>query len=126
MKAEDLKIKGVKSHFTGQEVLFNVESLKEHYDGVEIHESDLISIESVDYVKAGDVNFDSATEKEVIEEIEITGVNEDFPIWINPNKEETTSESDETVIDDDFIESTPDEASAPEQVVVDEPKAKKK
>jgi len=61
MKQEELVNKGVDKHFDGQKVLFKVESLKEHFDGLQIHDSDVISIEEVAYVKCGDVNFDKAT-----------------------------------------------------------------
>jgi len=63
MKQEELVNKGVDKHFDGQKVLFKVDSLKEHFDGLQIHDSDVISIEEVGYVKCGDVNFDKATEK---------------------------------------------------------------
>lgn len=74
MNTEKLISKGVKKHFNGQVVLFNVESLKEHFDGLLIHESDIINIsesedeQSVQYVKIGDINFDNAVSKEVIAE----------------------------------------------------------
>lgn len=80
MNTEKLISKGVKKHFNGQVVLFNVESLKEHFDGLLIHESDIINIsesedeQSVQYVKIGDVNFDNATAIEVEPQSEATPV----------------------------------------------------
>lgn len=74
MKVEQLIAKGVQRHFDGKKVVFNLESLKEHYDGLQIHETDVIYIgeedDKVAYVKASDINGDSATEKEVAKEAE--------------------------------------------------------
>jgi len=70
MNTEKLIAKGVEKHFDGQKVLFKIESLKEHFDGLLIHESDIVSIEEEDYVIAGDVNFDNATAKEVAPKVE--------------------------------------------------------
>ena len=44
MNKEKLITKGVKKHFDGQEVLFSVASLNEHFDGLQIHESDVLYI----------------------------------------------------------------------------------
>lgn len=70
MNKENLIAKGVKHAFNGQETLFSADSLKEHFDGIEIHEADLLQDEFEDqdeaYVKASDVNFDSAVPKEII------------------------------------------------------------
>jgi hypothetical protein len=71
MNTEKLIAKGVKKHFNGQVVLFNVESLKEHFDGLQIHDTDVISIldsedeQLVEYIKAVDVNFDNSVAKDV-------------------------------------------------------------
>ncbi len=69
MKTEQLINKGVKKHFTGKVVLFDVISLEEHYDGLLIHKSDITYLEEGDlvngYVKAEDVNMDNAVAKEV-------------------------------------------------------------
>jgi hypothetical protein len=75
MNIEQLIAKGVKKHFTGQETLFEVESLKEHYDGLQIHESDILLIDEVEYLKADDINDEYATPNDVesIEEIEVVG-----------------------------------------------------
>jgi hypothetical protein len=71
---EHLIEKGVKKHFNGQIVLFAVESLNEHFDGLQIHDTDIVKIEQWDgdelvgteeYIKASDVNFDGAVAKEV-------------------------------------------------------------
>jgi hypothetical protein len=78
MNIEQLIAKGVKKHFTGQETLFEVESLKEHYKGLQIHKSDILYLEEgelvVAYIRASDVNGDEAKEKKVntIEEIEVS------------------------------------------------------
>ena len=71
MKTEQLIEKGVKKTFNGQEVLFNVESLKNHYDGVKIFESDILHVDGKEYVKVGDVNLDNATENDFVDEIEV-------------------------------------------------------
>ncbi len=69
MNKEQLIVKGVKHAFNGKETLFQVESLNKHFDGLVIHESDILTDEFEDqddeYVKASDVNFDSATPNEV-------------------------------------------------------------
>lgn len=70
MNTEKLIEKGVEKHFDGQKVLFKVESLKEHFDGLLIHESDIEEIDGVGYVKEGDVNFDNATTNEVAPKVE--------------------------------------------------------
>lgn len=70
MNREKLIEKGVEKHFDGQKVLFKVESLKEHFDGLLIHESDVEEIDGVGYVKVGDVNFDNATANEVAPKVE--------------------------------------------------------
>jgi len=80
MKTEQLVAKKVKHHFNQKlkQVLFDVISLEEHFDGLLIHKSDIIYLEEGElvngYVKAGDVNFDSAVSKEVIEPKEVTGM----------------------------------------------------
>ena len=80
MKSEQLIAKKVKHHFNAAEkqVLFEVKSLEEHYDGLLIHESDIIDIESEEisgkFVKEGDVNMDDAVSKEVAEENESVGM----------------------------------------------------
>lgn len=75
MNTENLIEKGVKKHFNGQIVLFEVASLNEHFDGLQIHESDIVKIEqwendelvgTEEFIKASDVNFDGAVAKEVI------------------------------------------------------------
>lgn len=69
MNKEKLITKGVKKHFNGQEVLFSVASLNEHFEGLQIHETDILYIgeedDVEDFVKIGDVNFDNATANEV-------------------------------------------------------------
>lgn len=84
MNKEGLILKGIERHFTGKEVLFKVESLHKHFDGLLIHETDVIQITEevktsedadegtekeftqVDYVKVSDINFDNAVSKEVV------------------------------------------------------------
>ena len=74
MKSEQLIAKKVKHHFSASEkqVLFDVKSLEEHYDGLLIHESDIIYLgegnSKIGYVKVGDVNMDDAVSKEFVEE----------------------------------------------------------
>jgi len=76
MNTEKLIAKKVKHNFNQKlkQVLFDVESLKEHFEGLLIHESDILYLEEDDviygYVKVGDVSFDNAVPKEVVEEVE--------------------------------------------------------
>jgi|SRR6188768_932186 len=74
MNRDQLVDKKVKHQFNGKEILFSVDSLNQHFDGLVIHESDILTDEFEDqdegYVRAGDVNFDSATPKEVVFEEE--------------------------------------------------------
>ncbi len=80
MKTEQLIAKKVKHHFNSKEkqVLFDVISLNDNYDGLLIHDSDIIYFEEGElvngYVKAGDVNMDNAVSKEVVEDSEETGM----------------------------------------------------
>ena len=89
MKSEQLIAKKVKHHFSAAEkqVLFDVKSLEEHYDGLLIHESDIIYLEEEDskigYVKVGDVNMDDAVSKEFVETLKPVK-EEVFPVWVNP------------------------------------------
>ncbi len=70
MNTEQLIAKKVKHHFDQKlkQVLFDVISLEEHYDGLLIHKSDIIYLEEGElvngYVKVGDVNMDDAVSKE--------------------------------------------------------------
>ncbi len=74
MNTEQLIAKKVKHKFNQKlkQVLFDVISLEDHYDGLLIHKSDVIYLEEGElvngYVKAGDVNFDSAVSKEFVED----------------------------------------------------------
>lgn len=72
---EHLIEKGVKKHFNGQIVLFEVASLNEHFEGLQIHDTDIVKIEQWEndelvgtekFIKASDVNFDGAVAKEVL------------------------------------------------------------
>lgn len=71
MNAEKLVVKGVRRHFDGKKVFFDVESLNEHYNDLLIHDSDIVDIEDVAYVSVEDVNFEHATENEVAREEEV-------------------------------------------------------
>jgi len=74
MNTEQLISKKVKHNFNKKlkQVLFDVISLEDHFDGLLIHKSDIIYLEEGElvngYVKVGDVNFDSAVSKEFVEE----------------------------------------------------------
>jgi hypothetical protein len=84
MTTEQLIAKGVKHHFNGQESVFELESLNEHFEGLQIHETDIFELIipvllpyedfiSVNFVKESDVDFSHSTAKEVapkVEEIE--------------------------------------------------------
>lgn len=90
MKTEQLIAKKVKHHYSEAEkqVLFDVISLEEHYDGLLIHKSDIIYLEEGElvngYVKVGDVNMDEAVSKEVVEAPEPVKKEEVFHKWVNP------------------------------------------
>lgn len=85
MKKEDLLQKGVKAHFTGQETVFSVESLNEHFEGLKYHDVDVLDIEidkvveegaepekeSVKFLKEGDIDFSLSTPKEVLPKEEV-------------------------------------------------------
>lgn len=65
MNIEKLITKGVERYFDGQKVLFKVASLKEHFDGLLIHDSDILLIEEEAYIRVGDVGFEGATTNEI-------------------------------------------------------------
>ena len=96
MNKERLLEKGVSRKFENGEVLFEVASLHEHYEGITIYESDIVD----GYVRVLDIVGDDIRELEfVIEEPIITnlvaGVNDDgLPVWVNPPLEvEVTQEA---------------------------------
>lgn len=108
MKAEQLIAKKVKHHYNGKEkqVLFDVISLEEHYDGLLIHKSDIIYLEEGElvngYVKVGDVNMDDAVSKEFVETTEATleiEVNAET-LELNPEFVEAGIKVGETIIVD--------------------------
>ena len=70
MNTEKLIAKGVEKHFNGQQVLFKVSSLNKHFEGLQIHDSDILLIEEEAYIKVGDVNFDNATANDVAPKVE--------------------------------------------------------
>jgi hypothetical protein len=76
MKTENLISKGVKHHFNGQETVFEVESLNENFEGLQIQETDIFELIqpvigsdedfiSVNFIKESDINFANAVAKEV-------------------------------------------------------------
>lgn len=108
MKTEQLITKKVKHHYSEAEkqVLFDVISLEDHFDGLLIHKSDIIYLEEGElvngYVKVGDVNFDSAVSKEFVETPEPVK-DEVLPVWVNPTFEiEVTAETLE--LNPEFVE----------------------
>lgn len=64
MNKEQLIAKGVSRKFDGQQVWFEVASLKEHYEGIQFHESDL---DDSGFLKAADIFGDDIREIEVAE-----------------------------------------------------------
>lgn len=82
MNAEQLILKGVKHRQYKGNLVLQIESLKKHFDGLLIHETDVITVleeqddespaVAVEYIKQGDVNFDNAIENELIIEEEET------------------------------------------------------
>ena len=95
MNTEKLIAKGVEKHFNGQQVLFKVSSLNEHFEGLQIHDSDIITLlipnigaekdyDEVEFVKVGDVNFDNATANEVAPKVE----EEETPLFSGMTYEE--------------------------------------
>lgn len=115
MNTEKLITKGVEKHFNGQEVLFSVESLNEHYSGLLIHESDYIAVEEKGiFVKVGDINFDNATSNEVEVPAEETPI--DLPVLEN----ETPAVEEIETVDAETVSETPvstEEAPAPTEEV---------
>ncbi len=75
MNKEQLIAKKVKHQFNGKETLFSVDSLNQHFDGLQIHESDILTdeFEGKDggYVKVSDVIFDFADPNEVEDNTEL-------------------------------------------------------
>lgn len=69
MNTEKLIEKGVKKHFNGQEVLFEVNSLEDQFKGVKYHKSDIIYLEEGElvngYLKSKDIDLEDAKPKEV-------------------------------------------------------------
>lgn len=113
MEKEQLIAKKVKHQFNGKETLFSIDSLNTHFDGLLIHESDILTDEFEDqdegYVRIGDVNFDNATPKEVkpVEEIEIDaeevkgeGENLRNVLEEDPKKESTEKEEELKITSD--------------------------
>lgn len=106
MKSEQLIAKKVKHHFDQKlkQVLFDVNSLEDHYDGLLIHKSDIIYLEEGElvngYVKVGDVNMDDAVSKEFVEkdvlEIEVNAET----LELNPEFVEAGIKVGETIIVD--------------------------
>lgn len=80
MNTEQLIAKGVEKKFDGQQVFFKVESLYEHFDGLQIHNSDIVVVEEGElvfgYVKTTDVNFDNSVPKEVEVKEELLDISE--------------------------------------------------
>jgi len=62
MTTDELLLKGVERKVENGTVVFSVDSLAKHYDGIEYHEVDVID----GYIKASDI-FGEITEKEVEE-----------------------------------------------------------
>lgn len=81
MNAEQLILKGVKHRQHKGTLVLDLINLEEHFDGLLIHKTDILTIEEGElvnqYVKVNDVNFDNAVPKEVIieeEEPQSTGM----------------------------------------------------
>ena len=81
MKAEQLILKKVKHCQVKGKLLFDVVSLREHFDGLLIHKTDVIVAEEgelvKEYIKHGDVNFDNAVAKEVVREFDSEPISEE-------------------------------------------------
>lgn len=113
MNKEQLIAKGIKHKFNGKETLFQVESLNKHFDGLVIHESDILTDEfegqDDEYVKASDVNFDSATPNIVL--IEEAELDEDYSDNLNENKgkpDGMTFEEAEKILNDGNLIALPE------------------
>ena len=69
MNTEQLILKKVKHAQINKQLMFDVASLNEHFDGLLIHATDVLVVEEgefvKEYIKHSDVNFDSATANEV-------------------------------------------------------------
>lgn len=76
MNKEQLIAKKVKHQFNGKETLFSVNSLTEHFEGLQIHESDILTDEFEDqeggYVRAEDIDFSNSSANEVKEETDFS------------------------------------------------------
>ena len=74
MKAEQIILKGVKHRQQKGNLILDLISLNEHFDGLLIHKTDVLVLEEGElvneYIKFKDVNFDNAIPKEVVVEEE--------------------------------------------------------
>ena len=60
MNNEELILTKVKHTFHEKNVLFEVSSLKSKFDGVLIHDTDLIDVDGKEYINARNVDFSNA------------------------------------------------------------------
>jgi hypothetical protein len=114
MNKEQLITKGVSRKFDGQQVWFEVASLKEHYEGIQYHESDL---DDSGFLKVADIFGDDIREIEAVAPVaeEEAG----FPVWVNPPLEEIAEI--ETIVEVVTADETPlEEVVVAELPVLDE------
>lgn len=100
MEKDNLIAKGVKHAFNGQTTVFEVDSLNEHFDGLQYHGSDIIDFEDGKYLKVGDINFSVAFSKEAkpVEEIDVT-----YEDLSETNLDDTPEEDPITGFDEDSL-----------------------
>ena len=126
MNTEQLILKKVKHAQINKQLMFDVASLNEHFDGLLIHATDVLVVEEgefvKEYIKHSDVNFDSATANEVSEEVETVSEPQIEVVVTDETLNDNPELVNELIVVGDVI--TVDEVEAPK--VEDAPELKKK
>ena len=127
MNTEQLILKKVKHAQINKQLMFDVASLNEHFDGLLIHATDVLVVEEgefvKEYIKHSDVNFDSATANEVSEEVETVSEPQIEVVVTDETLNDNPELVNELVVVGDII--TVDAVEAPKVESATEPKKKK-
>ena len=127
MNTEQLILKKVKHAQINKQLMFDVASLNEHFDGLLIHATDVLVVEEgefvKEYIKHSDVNFDSATANEVSEEVETVSEPQIEVVVTDETLKDNPELVNELIVVGDVI--TVDEVEAPNVEDAPEPKKKK-
>ena len=127
MNTEQLILKKVKHAQINKQLMFDVASLNEHFDGLLIHATDVLVVEEgefvKEYIKHSDVNFDSATANEVSEEVETVSEPQIEVVVTDETLNDNPELVNELIVVGDVI--TVDEVETPKVESTPEPKKKK-